>query len=213
MLTKTEVQRVLNKMKGVPKLMAFLVYGCGLRVSECVRLRIKDIDLERGIVTVRQGKGDKDRITVLPETLKDSLLEHIGKVRKIYEQDRSQDLAGVSLPGALGRKYPEAGTEWGWFWLFPSDSLSIDPRENTVRRHHIHPATLQRAFRKAVKEVGLTKPATVHTLRHCFATHLLEDGHDLRTVQELLGHKHINTTIVYTHVARRNILGVKSPLD
>jgi integrase len=119
----------------------------------------------------------------------------------------------VSLPGTLERKYPEVGKQWGWFWLFPSGYLSIDPRSNTVRRHHLHPATLQRAFRRAAKEAGITKPATVHTLRHSFATHLLEDGYDLRTVQELLGHKHINTTMVYTHVARKNILGVKSPLD
>lgn len=212
-LTRREVQRVLSRMEGVPKLMTSLVYGCGLRVSECVRLRIKDIDLEQGTVTVRQGKGDKDRITVLPESLKDALIEHIHDVRKIYEQDREQKLPGVSLPGALERKYPEAGKQWGWFWLFPSSSLSIDPRGNTVRRHHLSPATLQRAFRRAAKEAGITKPASVHTLRHSFATHLLEDGYDLRTVQELLGHKHINTTMVYTHVARKNILGVKSPLD
>jgi|Deesub1362A_J573_1020465.scaffolds.fasta_scaffold02508_5 integron integrase len=212
-LTRREVQMILSRMQGVPKLMASLMYGCGLRVSECVRLRIKDVDMEQGVVIVRQGKGDKDRITVLPENLKDLLLEHMGKVKRVYEQDRSQNLAGVSMPGALERKYPGAGKQWGWFWMFPSGSLSIDPRGNIVRRHHLHPATLQRAFRKAVKEAGITKSATVHSLRHSFATHLLEDGYDLRTVQELLGHRHINTTMVYTHVAKRNILGVKSPLD
>ncbi len=212
-LTRQEVQRVISKMEGIQRLMAAMIYGCGLRVSECVRLRIKDIDLENLTVTVRQGKGDKDRITVLPESLREAILEQMKRARAIYERDRKQNIAGVSLPGALERKYPKAGREWGWFWLFPSGSLSVDPRGNTVRRHHLHSATLQRAFRKALKETGITKHASVHTLRHSFATHLLEGGYDIRTIQELLGHKQLHTTMIYTHVARKNVMGVRSPLD
>ncbi|RLB04875.1 MAG: integron integrase [Deltaproteobacteria bacterium] len=212
-LTRREVNQIFAMLNGTHKLMAKLIYGCGLRVSECMRLRIKDIDLEMGTVTVRSGKGDKDRITILPENLKDDLLVHMDSVRIIYDRDRKNNVPGVWLPGALGKKYPNAGKEWGWFWLFPSRSLSVDPVSNTVRRHHIHEATLQRAFKKAVREAGITKNATVHSLRHSFATHLLENGYDIRTVQELLGHKNVQTTMIYTHVARKNILGVKSPLD
>ncbi len=212
-LTRKEVKRVLSLMEGEQRLMAALMYGCGLRVSECMRLRIKDIDLEQNTVTVRGGKGDKDRITLLPESLKDELLEQFKRARVIYDEDRKKNLPGVYLPGALERKYPRASKEWGWFWLFPSRSLSVDPKTNRVRRHHVHSATLQRAVRDAVKKAEITKPATAHTLRHSFATHLIEDGYDIRTVQELLGHKSLNTTMIYTHVARRNILGVKSPLD
>ncbi len=212
-LTRKEVKRVLSFMEGEQRLMAALMYGCGLRVSECVRLRIKDIDLEQNTVTVRAGKGDKDRITLLPESLKDKLLEQFKRARAIYDEDRKKNLPGVYLPGALERKYPRASKQWGWFWLFPSKSLSVDPKTNTVRRHHVHSATLQRAVRDAVKKAEIAKPATAHTLRHSFATHLIEDGYDIRTVQELLGHKSLNTTMIYTHVAKRNILGVKSPLD
>ncbi len=212
-LTKKEVRKVLSLIEGEQKLMAALMYGCGLRVSECVRLRIKDIDLEQNTLTVRAGKGDKDRITLLPESLKDDLLSQLERAREIYKQDRKKNLPGVYLPGALKKKYPNAGKEWGWFWLFPSRSLSIDPVTNTVRRHHVHPATVQRAVRDAVRKAEIAKPATAHTLRHSFATHLIEDGYDIRTVQELLGHKSLNTTMIYTHVAKRNILGVKSPLD
>jgi len=212
-LTKKEVKRVLSLIDGEQRLMAALMYGCGLRVSECVRLRIKDIDLEQNTVTVRGGKGDKDRITLLPESLKDELLEQFKRARAIYDEDRKKNLPGVYLPGALERKYPRASKEWGWFWLFPSRSLSVDPKTNRVRRHHVHSATLQRAVRDAVKKAEITKPATAHTLRHSFATHLIEDGYDIRTVQELLGHKSLNTTMIYTHVAKKNILGVRSPLD
>ncbi len=212
-LTKREVRQVLDKMTGEQRLMAMLIYGCGLRVSECIRLRIKDIDLEQGIIIVRSGKGDKDRITILPEKLKDELIRHMEGIRKIYEEDRKNNLAGVALPNGLERKYPNAGKEWGWFWLFPSRSLSIDPRTNTIRRHHVHISTIQRAFKQAIKKAGIEKPATIHSLRHSFATHLLEDGYDIRVVQELLGHKHLQTTMVYTYVARKNLTGVKSPLD
>jgi integrase len=150
---------------------------------------------------------------VLPERLRDGLIHHIDSVRSIYDRDRKQNLNGVALPGALERKYPNAGKEWGWFWLFPSKSLSVDPRARIVRRHHIHPATFQRAFKAGVREADIAKHASVHTLRHSFATHLLEKGYDIRTIQELLGHKQLQTTMIYTHVAKKNILGVKSPLD
>ena len=193
--------------------MAMLTYGCGLRLNECISLRIKDVDLEQNVVIVRAGKGDKDRRTVLPERVKGDLINHIESVRQLYERDRRANLNGVALPSALERKYPNAGKEWGWFWLFPSRSLSIDPRTHIVRRHHIHPASLQRAFKAAVNKVGIIKQASVHTLRHSFATHLLEKGYDIRTIQELLGHKQLHTTMIYTHVARKNILGVRSPLD
>lgn len=212
-LSVQEVERVFDRMSGVHRLMAMLIYGCGLRLSECLRLRIKDIDLEQNIIIVKSGKGDKDRRTVLPERLKDDLIPYIASVRSLHDQDREQNLNGVALLGALEKKYPNVGKEWGWFWLFPSKSLSIDPRTHIVRRHHIHPAALQRAFKVAVKEAGIIKQASVHTLRHSFATHLLENGYDIRTIQELLGHKQLHTTMIYTHVATKNILGVRSPLD
>ncbi len=212
-LTKKEVFLVLNEMRGEQRLMAMIIYGCGLRASECVRLRIKDIDLEQNIIIVRAGKGNEDRISILPESLKDDLIKHLDRVRAVYERDRQANIPGVALPDALERKYPNAGKEWKWFWVFPSRSLSIDPRTNTVRRHHVHVATLQRAFKRAVDKAGIEKAATVHSLRHSFATHLLEDGYDIRTVQKLLGHKFVQTTMIYTHIVRKNILGVISPLD
>jgi integron integrase len=212
-LTAQEVELLFARISGVHRLMAMLTYGCGLRVTECASLRIKDIDLGRGMVIVRAAKGDKDRRTVLPERLKDPLIQHMAAVRSLYENDRKQNLPGVFLPGALERKYPTAGTEWGWFWVFPSQSLSIDPRSLIVRRHHMHPASLQRAFREAVLQTGISKQVSVHTLRHSFATHLLENGYDIRTIQELLGHQNLQTTMIYTHVASKNVLGVRSPLD
>lgn len=212
-LTVKEVEQIFDNMSGLYRLMAMLTYGCGLRLNECLRLRIKDIDLEQNIIIVRSGKGNEDRRTVLPERLKDGLIHHIALVRSLYDRDREQNLNGVDLPGALERKYPNAGKEWEWFWLFPSKSLSIDPRTHIVRRHHIHPAALQRAFKAAVSITGITKQASVHTLRHSFATHLLEKGYDIRTIQELLGHKQLHTTMIYTHVAQKNILGIRSPLD
>jgi len=212
-LTIKEVERIFDQMTGVHRLMAMLTYGCGLRLQECLRLRIKDIDLEQNIVIVRSGKGDKDRRTVLPEILKDDLIRHIAEVRTFYDKDRKDDINGVWLPGALDRKYPNAGKEWAWFWLFPSKSLSVDPHTLLVRRHHVHPSALQKAFYDALGKSGIAKQASVHTLRHSFATHLLENGHDIRTIQELLGHKYLQTTMIYTHVASKNILGVRSPLD
>ena len=190
-----------------------LIYGAGLRLQECLQLRVKDIDLEQSALIIRSGKGDKDRRTVLPEALKNDLIHHFSEIRSFYDQDRKNGIAGVWLPGALERKYPNAGKEWGWFWLFPAKSLSVDPRSNTVRRHHVHPAALQKAFKTAVMKAGITKQASVHTLRHSFATHLLEKGYDIRTIQELLGHRNLQTTMIYTHVASKNVLGVRSPLD
>jgi integron integrase len=212
-LSKKEIQRIFDNLKGTHRLMAMLIYGCGLRLQECLNLRIKDIDLEQNQIIVRSGKGDKDRRTILPEMLKDDLIHHMSEIRGLYDDDRARGLSGVYIPDALERKYPNAGKEWGWFWLFPSKSLSVDPRTHTVRRHHIHPASLQKAFKTAVTRTGMTKQASVHTLRHSFATHLLEKGYDIRTIQELLGHKYLHTTMIYTHVATKNILGVRSPLD
>ncbi|MEW6602051.1 MAG: integron integrase [Nitrospirota bacterium] len=212
-LTVKEVEKAFNEMSGLYLLMAKLIYGCGLRLLECLSLRIKDVDIEQGLVIVRAGKGDKDRRTVLPDSLKDDLVHHITSVRELFEEDRKEGTSGVYLPGALERKYPNAGKEWGWFWMFPAKNLSIDPRTRIVRRHHTHPAALQRAFKNAALKAGLTKQASIHTLRHSFATHLLEHGYDLRTIQELLGHSNLQTTMIYTHVASRNVLRVKSPLD
>jgi integron integrase len=212
-LTFREVQNIFEHLSGTARLMAMLTYGCGLRLQECLKLRIKDINLEQNILMVRSGKGDRDRRTVLPETLKDDLIHHMGEVRTLFDRDRKENVSGVWLPGALEKKYPNAGKEWSWFWLFPSKSFSVDPRSLAVRRHHMHPGSLQTAFKVAVGKAGIAKPASVHTLRHSFATHLLENGYDIRTVQELLGHKNLQTTMIYTHVTTKNILGVRSPLD
>ncbi len=212
-LSQDEVQRIMENLTGVYKLIGKLIYGCGLRLQEAVTLRVKDIDLKRLVLTVRQGKGDRDRVTVLPETLVEPLKGHLATIRKIYENDRKDDIPGVYLPTGLERKYPDAGKSWEWFWVFPSKRLSVDPISVVVRRHHINPSAMQRAFKKAIKAAEIPKNASVHSLRHSFATHLLESGYDIRTVQELLGHKHIQTTMIYTHVAKKNILGVVSPLD
>ncbi|MBX6421993.1 integron integrase [Thermosulfurimonas sp. F29] len=212
-LSREEVEAVLSELEETYYLICALMYGGGLRVSETVRLRVKDLDFERGLITVFSGKGDKDRVTVFPRKLTPELEVHLAKIREIYHQDRRAGVAGVYLPYALERKYPEAGKEWAWFWLFPSKDLSVDPRTETVRRHHIHPSAVQRAFKKALRKAGVEKPATVHSLRHSFATHLLEDGYDIRTIQELLGHKSLRTTMIYTHIVGRRITGVVSPLD
>lgn len=212
-LTIKEARAIFDNLSRTHRLMAMVIYGCGLRLQECIRLRIKDIDLERNVIIIRSGKGDKDRRTVLPESLKDDLIRHISQIRALFDEDRQKDINGVFLPDALERKYPSAGKEWGWFWLFPSKSLSIDPRNVKVRRHHVHPQSLQKAFKSAVTKIDITKQASVHSLRHSFATHLLENGYDIRTIQELLGHSNLQTTMIYTHVATKNILGVRSPLD
>jgi integron integrase len=212
-LTKQEVFRLFEHLNETNLIMAQLIYGCGLRLSECIKLRTKDIDFEQNVLTVRSGKGDKDRQTVLPESIKDDLREHLHRVQDIYEKDLNDDIAGVYLPNALERKYPNAGKEWIWQWVFPSKSLSVDPRARKIRRHHVHQNTLQKKIKQAALKAGIHKKVTVHTLRHSFATHLLEKGYDIRTIQELLGHASVQTTMIYTHVAGKNKLGVRSPLD
>lgn len=212
-LTQTEVKSLLAEMTGVHKLMAQIIYGCGLRHIECLKLRVKDIDLERKTVIVRGGKGDKDRETVLPESIIPHIEAHLENIKVLYEKDRSSNQPGVALPGALERKWPSAGKEWPWFWLFPSRRLSTDPRSGIIRRHHVHTTVLQRHIRRAALNTRLHKRITVHTLRHCFATHLVEQGCDIRTIQDLLGHKKLETTMIYTHVAQTHRLGIVSPLD
>jgi len=211
-LTRGEIDRLFDHMDGVNRLMARLIYGCGLRLQECLQLRIKDIDLEREAVTVRSGKGDKDRETVLPPSLKQDLGVHLEGVSAMYNADRTSGAPGVMLPGALERKYPNAGKEWAWFWLFPSRTNSTDPKTGILRRHHIYRGNLQKAVKAAVKRAEISKRITIHTLRHSFATHLLEKGYDIRTIQDLLGHTDLRTTMVYTHVASKNRHGVVSPL-
>ena len=212
-LTRQEVRQVMSRMPNPYGLMARFIYGCGLRLQECLELRIKDVDFERGFLTVRAGKGDKDRQTVLPEILLNDWLTHLSSVKSLFDKDRADNQPGVALPTALERKYPNAGAQWVWFWAFPAPTLSIDPRSHIVRRHFQHPSSLQKCFRTAVRDAGLVKPASIHTLRHSFATHLLEDGYDIRTIQELLGHQDVRTTMIYTHVVVKNRLGVRSPLD
>jgi len=212
-LTKSEIERLFAQMSGLYLLMAKVVYGCGLRVRECLQLRVKDIDFERSAVTIRNGKGDKDRETVLPESVKESLSAHLQMARSLYEKDRENNVPGVQLPYAFERKSPNAGKEWAWFWIFPAAALSIDPITKIVRRHHVYPGVLQRHIKRAGILTKIPKRITVHTLRHSFATHLLENGYDIRTIQELLGHSDVRTTMVYTHVVAKNRLGVKSPLD
>jgi integron integrase len=212
-LARSEITRIFSRLKDTNRLMAAIIYGGGLRLQECLMLRIKDVDFERTCVTVRSGKGGKDRQTILPGNLVSDLRKHVRIIRKIYEKDRKEQVGAVWLPPALERKYPDAGREWAWFWLFPSNKLSIDPVSKKIRRHHLYPSTLQKAFRKAVMEAEIAKRATVHSLRHSFATHLIENGYDIRTIQELLGHSNVQTTMIYTHVAKKNKLGVKSPMD
>ena len=216
-LSKKETGILLDDLKeNEPRysLSAALQYGAGLRLSELMSLRIKDIDLDRGTLTVRQGKGDKDRMTVLPQNLRDAIARQIEKVRQIWKADRQEDQPGVYLPGALARKFREAAKEFEWFWLFPAPTTSRDPGSGIERRHHVHEGVYSKAIKRSASRLGMHKRVTTHALRHSFATHLLEDGTDLRTIQELLGHEDITTTEIYLHVAMgENGLGVTSPLD
>lgn len=212
-LTEKEVASVLSRLTGTHWLVAGLLYGSGLRIMEALRLRVKDIEFSRGEILVREGKGFKDRVTMLPAVLVDPLKAHLKRVRDLHEQDVEEGYGEVYLPYALARKYPNAGHEWGWQYAFPSKNRAVDPRSGVVRRHHVQDQAIQRAIRQAVRDAGIVKPATPHTLRHSFATHLLTSGYDIRTVQELLGHKDVTTTMIYTHVLNKGGRGVTSPLD
>ncbi len=212
-LTRDEVRQVFAHLSGSYLLMARLLYGSGLRLMECLRLRVKDVDFHYRTITVRDAKGEQDRITILPESLVEPLQDHLRIVKRTHEEDLAKGYGAVYLPYALERKYPNASTEWGWQYVFPANRLSVDPRSGIVRRHHLDESGLQKAIRQAARLAGISKPVSPHTLRHCFATHLLEAHYDIRTVQELLGHKDLRTTMVYTHVLQRGGLAVRSPLD
>jgi len=212
-LSRNEVQRLLDVMEGTLGLIARVLYGTGLRLMEGLRLRVKDLDFDRGQIVVREGKGDKDRVVMLPAALRDPLRTHLARVRVLWESDRAVGLPGVWMPDALDRKYPEAGKEWAWMWVFPAKRLAVDPRTGIQRRHHAHETAVQRAVKAAAGLARIEKKVACHTLRHSFATHLLERGTDLRSVQELLGHNSVETTQIYTHVMRRPGIGVVSPLD
>ena len=212
-LTVLEVNLLLGKVEGLPGLMARLMYGTGMRLSECVALRVKDLDLARREVTIRDGKGGKDRMSVVPLSLVMPLRQQLLAARHVFEGDRLRQVPGVELPFALSRKYPAAATSWDWFWVFPQDHLSVDPRSRIRRRHHFYEQTLSRAISNAARRCGFAKPVSSHTLRHSFATHLMQQGYDIRTIQELLGHKDVSTTMIYTHVLNRGGRGVVSPLD
>jgi integron integrase len=212
-LSREEVRSVLAAMHGAPQLMACLLYGGGLRLLECARLRVKDVDFASNQIVVRSGKGDKDRVTVFPEIAREPLRRHMERVRRLHERDATAGAGWVALPDALSRKYPRAGCEWPWQWVFPATRTYLDPITGQRRRHHLHETVLQRAVHSAVLAARIAKPASCHAFRHSFATHLLEDGADIRTVQTLLGHRDVSTTMIYTHVLNRGPAGVQSPAD
>jgi len=212
-LNREEVRAVLGEMEGETWLMASLLYGSGLRLMECLRLRVQDVDVVRGELVVRDGKGGKDRVTMLPDALKVPVREQLRRAKAVHDRDLADGWGRVQLPGALERKYPRAPTDWRWQWVFPQERRWRNPTTGEQGRHHMHPTILQRAVKDAVRRSGLTKRAGCHTLRHSFATHLLEAGYDIRTIQELLGHKDLKTTQIYTHVLNKGGLGVRSPMD
>jgi integron integrase len=212
-LTPEEARRVMTLLEGAPQLVVKLLYGSGLRLMEALRLRIKDLDFRMLAVTVRSGKGDKDRVAPMADSLAGPLQEHLERVRTRFAEDQRAGLAGVWLPFALERKYPGAGEQWCWQWVFPSRNVSVDPRSGRRRRHHLDPNTIDKALRVAVGKAGIPKRVSSHIFRHSFATHLLQRGQDIRTIQDLLGHKDVSTTMIYTHVLRQGGLGVRSPLD
>lgn len=211
--TRDEVRRIFEQLDGVSYLVVSLLYGSGLRLLECLRLRIKDIDPERSQIVVREGKGQKDRITMLSARLHEPLVRHLQAMRRRHEKDLRQGFGSVYLPHALARKYPNASHSWEWQYVFPSRTRSTDPRSGEVRRHHLAESTVQKAVKAAMGRAGVQKHGSCHTFRHSFATHLLEDGYDIRTIQELLGHADVSTTMIYTHVLNRGGMGVRSPLD
>jgi integron integrase len=212
-LNREEVVRVLERLDGVHRLVGTVLYGSGLRLAECITLRVKDVDLVRREIRLRRGKGERDRVTVLPALVVEALGQHLAKVRRLHQRDLAAGGGRVALPGALAVKYPSAAAAWPWQWVFPAGRRYVDRATGERRRHHLHPTAFQRAMAQAVRQAGISKRASAHTFRHSFATHLLEAGYDIRTVQELMGHKFLATTMIYTHVLQKGGMGVKSPAD
>jgi len=212
-MTKNEVKRVLSEMQGIHLLMAKMLYGSGLRLMECIRLRVHDLDFERNLVYVRAAKGGKDRTTIFPKSIQEEMKNQLERVKRLHDEDRSQGFGEVYLPEALARKYPSAAREFRWQYVFPAKKRSMDPRSGVERRHHLLESGLQKAVKVAVDRAGITKRVGCHTFRHSFATHMLEDGHNIRIVQELMGHADVKTTEIYTHVMEKDISSTVSPLD